>query len=78
MNKLVRGRIKDGTWVDEETLWQADIETYGPAPELAAGGRISFDHSGHVFISVGMKGIDTYSRNTGFEHPLGKDPPNVR
>jgi len=57
MNRLIRGRINDGTWVDEETLWQADIERYEPGSEAAAGGRISFDHRGHVFISVGMRGF---------------------
>jgi glucose/arabinose dehydrogenase len=72
MNKLVRGRIEDGTWVDEETLWQADMETYGTAPDIVAGGRISFDHSGHVFISVGMKGIDDYTGIQDLNIPWGK------
>lgn len=56
MNRLVRGRIKEGTWIDEEIIWQADIETYTDTTDLAAGGRISFDDEGHVYISVGMKG----------------------
>lgn len=60
MNALVRGRIEDGTWVDEETIWRADIETYTPLPDMAAGGRISFDSDGYVFISVGMKGRSNY------------------
>ena len=55
-NKLVRGRIENGEWVDEETIWSADIETYTPMPDMGAGGRIAFDDAGHVFISVGIKG----------------------
>ena len=56
MNRLDRGRIRDGKWVDVETIWQADIETYTSASDLDAGGRIAFDDQGHVFISVGLKG----------------------
>jgi len=55
MNRLVRGRIEDGAWIDEEIIWQADIETYTDTTDLAAGGRISFDDEGYVYISVGMK-----------------------
>ena len=32
MNKLIRGRIRDGAWVDEETVWQADPEAYTVTP----------------------------------------------
>ena len=56
MNRLDRGRIRDGKWVDSETIWQADIETYTSASDLGAGGRIAFDGQGHVFISIGHKG----------------------
>ncbi|MBT4741430.1 MAG: glucose sorbosone dehydrogenase [Rhodospirillaceae bacterium] len=56
MNKLVRGRIKDGAWVDEEVIWESSKETYTLMPEIAAGGRIAFDDQGYVYFSVGMKG----------------------
>ena len=72
MNKLVRGRIKNGKWVDEEALWQADIESYGLMTDLAAGGRICFDHKGHVFISVGTKGRDEYNGIQDLDIPYGK------
>lgn len=55
MNKLVRGRITDGKWVDEETIWEVPTQLYTPSTEMAAGGRIAFDPEGYVFISVGMK-----------------------
>jgi len=55
MNRLVRGRIRDGEWIDEQVLWKADIETYTDTSDLAAGGRIAFDGRGHVFFSVGVK-----------------------
>ncbi len=56
MNKLVRGKIEDGEWVDEETIWQAEMEHYGTASDVAAGGRIAFDDAGYVYFTVGLKG----------------------
>lgn len=56
MIKLIRGRLKDGAWTDEETIYQAAPEHYNPASDMAAGGRIAFDGAGHVFLSLGMKG----------------------
>jgi glucose/arabinose dehydrogenase len=56
MNRIVRGRIRDGLWSDQQVLWQAEIETYTGTTDLAAGGRLAFDDEGHVYFSVGMKG----------------------
>jgi len=53
--KLVRGRIENGKWVDQETIWEADVETYTGIPDVATGGRITFDEENHVFLSVGGK-----------------------
>lgn len=72
MNRLVRGRIKDGVWVDEETIWRADIETYTPTPDISAGGRIAFDDAGHVFISVGFKGPLNFWGIQDLSLPYGK------
>ncbi len=69
MNALIRGRIRDGKWVDEETIWKADIETYSTVTDVAAGGRIAFDPEGYVFISVGMKSMD---RIQDLRSPHGK------
>ena len=72
MNKLVRGRIQSGKWVDQEVLWQADIEHYGPAPDIGMGGRICFDRAGHVFLSIGIKGIDNHTGIQDMDVPWGK------
>lgn len=58
MNALVRGRIRDGQWVDQETIWKANLEFYTASTDVAAGGRIAFDPDGFVFISVGMKSME--------------------
>lgn len=72
MNKLVRGRIKDGKWLDEETIWQVDTEMYTTQFDMAAGGRIAFDEAGHVFLSVGFKGPLTYTGIQDLSQPYGK------
>ncbi|XOV82657.1 MAG: PQQ-dependent sugar dehydrogenase [bacterium] len=58
MNALVRGRIEDNRWVDEEVIWKADLAHYSPASDVAAGGRLAFDPDGFVFLSIGMQSID--------------------
>ena len=72
MSVLVRGRIKDGQWIDEETIWRADIETYTPMPDMTLGGRIAFDGEGHVFLSVGFKGITNFWGIQDLSLPYGK------
>ena len=71
MNRLVRGRIRDGQWVDQEIIWSADERFYTPYPDLGAGGRIAFDASGHVFLSIGTKGVD-YEGIQDLRTPYGK------
>ena len=72
MNALIRGRIEDGEWVDEQTIWRTDIENYTSMTDMNAGGRISFDDEGHVFISVGMKGPTDYEGIQDLSLPYGK------
>jgi glucose/arabinose dehydrogenase len=72
MNRLVRGRIAGNSWVDEEIIWQADIDTYTNTSDLAAGGRIAFDNENHVFISVGMKAPLDFMGIQDLDLPYGK------
>lgn len=72
MNKLIRGRIRDGAWVDEETVWQADPEAYTVTPDLGSGGRIAFDPRGYVFMSIGIKGLSNFDGIQDLGKPYGK------
>lgn len=72
MNKVVRGRVRDGAWTDEQAVWQATVDTYTAMPEIAAGGRIAFDDDGHVFFSVGMKGPTEPEGVQDLSKPYGK------
>jgi glucose/arabinose dehydrogenase len=58
MNALIRGRIKDGRWVDEQVVYKSDLAHYTSATDVAAGGRIAFDPEGFVFMSIGMKSME--------------------
>lgn len=72
MNRLVRGHLRDGAWTDEQVIWQADIETYSPMTDHTAGGRITFDPDGYVFMSLGMKGPNNYVGIQDLSLPYGK------
>jgi len=79
MNRLVRGRIEDNRWIDQEIVWQAPIEDYGLAGDVGAGGRVAFDNRGHVFFTIGMKcggvggGIQDLSTPCGKTHRVNDD-----
>ncbi len=70
--KLIRGRIKDGKWVDEETLWETGHEHYAPGTDMAAGGRIAFDGKGYLFLSFGMMPGLGYGGIQDLDRPFGK------
>jgi len=72
MNKLVRARIENGRWVDEETVWQAAPASYTASPDMGAGGRVTFDDQGHVFVSVGIKGNSNHHGIQDLGLPYGK------
>jgi len=70
MAALVRGRIRNGKWVDEELIWKADTRAYSEGTELGVGARITFDDAGYVYLSIGAKG--EYPRAQDLSWPDGK------
>jgi glucose/arabinose dehydrogenase len=72
MSRLIRGRIADGRWQDEEVIWSVPNEFYTPVPDLGAGGRLAFDPAGYVFVSVGIKGLGNYVGIQELHTPYGK------
>ncbi len=72
MLKLIRGRIADDQWIDEETIWQADSTWYTPTPDITLGGRMAFDGSDYLYFTVGMKGIANYMGIQELNQPAGK------
>lgn len=72
LNKLVRGRIEEGSWIDMEVIWEADKEFYTAGTDVAAGGRVTFDDTGHVYFSVGAKGGALFEGIQDLATPYGK------
>jgi glucose/arabinose dehydrogenase len=72
MNKVVRGRIRDGEWVEQQTIWATDIELYTAMPDMAAGGRLAFDGRGHLFFGIGIKGGSETAGVQDLALPYGK------
>lgn len=54
MLKIVRGRIRDHAWTDEEVIFQASPEFYSPAG-IHFGSRMVFD-SGYLYFIIGERG----------------------
>lgn len=71
-NRVVRGRIRDGQWVDEEIIWDPGPEYFSWVPDVGAGGRLAFDDAGYLYISVGIKGSSNYDGVQDLSKPWGK------
>lgn len=74
MTKVVRGRIKDARWTDQETIFQARPESYLPGP-LHFGCRLVFtpkDAQGntHLFFAIGERGRGDHAQD--LTRPNGK------
>lgn len=70
MVRVVRGRIRDGKWVDQEVIWSVHTDHYTPVPDAVAAGRLAFDGRGHLYISIGGK--NTYDKLHQMDTPFGK------
>ncbi len=77
MTKIVRGRIKDGAWVDQETIFEAKKEHYVNSG-IHFGSRLVFkkpdaaDAAGryHLYFSIGERGRGENAQNLSL--PNGK------
>jgi glucose/arabinose dehydrogenase len=54
MTAIVRGRIKDGKWVDQEDIFRVPVEYHKPAG-VHFGTRFVFD-KGYLYFSIGDRG----------------------
>lgn len=70
LTAIVRGRIRDGAWVDQETIWRAPLEFYRPGGGVHFGCRIAFDQEGFLYFSHGERGRPDDAQNLAL--PNGK------
>lgn len=56
MTVVVRGRIRDGAWVDQQDIFRAPQEHYNVNDTSHYGCRFLFDPAGHLFFTIGDRG----------------------
>ena len=69
MTKIVRGKIENNTWTNEEVLFEAAHDSYRTTRHHY-GCRIVFDPWGHLFFAIGDRGAGYQAQD--FTLPNGK------
>ena len=69
MTRIVRGRVKDGLWKDEQTVYEAPGETYLETRHHY-GCRIVFDPEGYLYFCIGERGRASHAQD--LDKPNGK------
>lgn len=69
MTRLVRGKIQNNRWTDEQLLWQAKPDHYLNSG-VHYGCRITFDKDGFLFFSLGERGRQDMAQD--LTRPNGK------
>lgn len=69
MTKLVRGKINNNTWTDEQVIYEAPHETYRTTRHHY-GCRIVFDPAGYLYFAIGERGYQDMAQD--FTLPNGK------
>jgi Glucose/sorbosone dehydrogenases len=69
MTRVVRGRIRDHAWVDEQVVFQADESSYD-TNAWHYSGRLLFDPEGYLILPVGDRGTPERARDPA--DPAGK------
>ena len=69
MTNIVRGRIKDGQWVDQQFIYQAPAELYSTSG-AHYGSRFTWDKEGHLYYSIGERAVPDQAQNLA--NPIGK------
>jgi glucose/arabinose dehydrogenase len=69
MTRIVRGRIRNHTWTDQEVLFEAPHDTYRTTRHHY-GCRIVFDPQGYLYFAIGDRGADGHAQE--LQRPNGK------
>ncbi len=56
MTTVIRGRIKDNAWTDQQVIFRAPVALFRNAGGVHYGGRLAFDTEGYLFFSIGDRG----------------------
>lgn len=69
MTRVVRGKIKNHRWTQQEVVFEAAAEHYN-GNFWHYGGRLAFDPQGYLYVSVGDRGVREQAREPAM--PFGK------
>ncbi len=69
MTVIVRGRVRAGAWIDQETIFRAPQKFYF-RDTSHYGCRFLWDKGGHLFFTIGERGKSTDAQD--LSSPLGK------
>lgn len=76
MTRIVRGKIENNTWTNEQVLFEAPHETYRTTRHHY-GCRIVFDKKGFLYFAIGERGIGKEAQDitlpNGKTHRINKD-----
>jgi aldose sugar dehydrogenase len=76
MTKIVRGKIENNTWTNEQVLFEAPHELYRTTRHHY-GCRIVFDPEGHLYFAIGDRGAGFQAQDNslpnGKVHRINKD-----
>lgn len=76
MTIIIRGKIIDGAYTSQEVLFQARSEDYVKGGRHY-GSRITFDNQGHLFFSIGDRGMKDMAQDVtkpnGKIHRINRD-----
>ncbi len=82
LTAVARGHLQDNRWTDGQLIFQAPHNFYKPS-DIHFGSRIVFDGEGHIFFSMGERGVkedaQDLSRPNGKIHRIfddGRIPPD--
>ena len=70
LTRIIRGKLKDGALVEQQTIYQGKPEHYIRAGGVHFGGRIAFDGKGYVFFTIGERGQGPHAQDIA--RPNGK------
>ena len=70
LTRIIRGKIKDGALIDQQTIYQGKLEHYIKAGGVHFGGRIAFDRQGYLFFTIGERGQGKHAQDIA--RPNGK------
>ena len=69
MTRIVRGRLEENEWKDEQVIYEAPHDTYTTG-RVHYGCRIVFDPEGYLFFSIGERGESEHAQD--LTRPNGK------